>query len=214
MLVLVYTTISDVMCCFAVGSRRLRSTLSMDEDAAKAFLSYDSKKQKPSLLLTAAGWLNDQQTAWSDCCPNPSTVSSILNGQPPQPEDNDSKLLEADPSRAGAALLLHAAAASRLPELRSQHELEGKLLTNSMMLGTADKRWGHQQLPDVQPAEASTSGQVASAQPASFARALAGLWAPFQANAHNDEGYCSRKWTKEELTCPEVRSPKRYVSLS
>ena len=189
----------------------------MDEDAAKAFLSYDSKKQKPSLLLTAAGWLNEQQTAWSDCCPNPSTVSTILNGQPPQPEDNDSKLLEADPSRAGAALLLHAAAASRLSELRSQHELEGKLLTNSMMLAstsTADARSCQQQAPDVQPVEASTSGQVASAQPASFARALAGLWAPFQANVHNDEGYCSRKWSKEQLTCPEVRSPKRCVGLS
>ena len=199
--------------CIAVGSRRLRSTQSMDEDAAAAFLSYESRKQKVSTLLTAATLLNEQQEAWSACIDDPSTVSSILNGQPPQADGLDAILAEADSGRRAAALLLHAAAASAAADLKAQHELEGKLLTNSMM--SASQSTCVRSAQRQQPAEAQCTPGPSEADdvdpPASFASALAGLWAPYQANKEADQWYCSQRWTKEELALQDVRSPRRYV---
>lgn len=199
-----------------MASRRLRSTC-VDEDTVKAFfLSYDSKKQKTSALLAATSLLAAQRQAWSASCQNPATVSSIMDGQTPQLEPNADMLVQADSSRVGAALLLHAAAASALSGLRLQHELEGKLLTTSMMLAstsTADRPFSRHLFPSEVPCAKPERGEeLMKDQPASFANACASLWAPLQVNKAADELYCSRKWSRDELTHQDVRSPRRASS--
>lgn len=200
-----------------LGSRRLRSTC-MEEDTVKSsFLSYDSKKQKGSAIFVAHSLLSTQHEAWSALCQTSTTVSSILDGQTPQPEANTASLVQADSSRAHAALLLQAAAASVLSDLEQQHELEGKVLTSSMMLAShytaADRPFSRRQAsadwcsPNVQ-----TSTEVVKEQPLGFASACASLWAPLQTNRASDQLYESKKWSKDDLTYQDVRSPRRATS--
>lgn len=194
----------------------MRSTC-MDEDAVKSsFLSFDSKKQRASALLSANSLLDVQHEAWSTACQIPTTVSSILDGQPPQLEPNADMLVQADSSRTGAALLLHAAAASAVFDLKLQHELEGKLLTSSMMQASdstaADIHFSRHQLsPDLHTLKAEAGQGSGRDQPASFASACASLWAPLQSNKAADQLFESRRWSKDELTYQDVRSPRRYA---
>lgn len=143
-------------------------------------------------------------------------MSSILDGQTPQPEANTASLVQADSSRAHAALLLHAAAASALSDLEQQHELEGKVLTSSMMLASnntaADRPFSRRQASsDLCGPNVQTSTEVVKEQPLSFAGACASLWAPLQTNRASDWLYESKKWSKDDLTYQDVRSPRRYV---
>lgn len=199
-----------------VGSRRLRSTCIEEDTVKSSFLSYDSKKQKGSAILAAHILLSTQHEAWSALCQTSSTVSSILDGQTPQPEANTASLVQADSSRAHAALLLQAAAASALSDLEQQHELEGKVLTSSMMLASnntaADRPFSRRQASsDLCSPSAQTSTEVVKEQPLSFVSACASLWAPLQTNRASDWLYESKKWRKDDLTYQDVRSPRRSV---
>lgn len=171
-------------------------------------------------MLSANSLLCAQHEAWSSWCQTSTTVSSILDGQvpqpEPQPEPHTASLVQADSSRANAALLLHAAATSALHDLRQQHELEGKVLTGAMILASkstvAEKPFSRRQtasdLPCVKPESSQAVGQD---QPLSFASACASLWAPLQTNKASDQLYESKKWSKDELTYQDVRSPRRSV---
>ena len=189
----------------------------MEEDTVKSsFLSYDSKKQKGSAMFAAHSLLSTQHEAWSALCQTTTTVSSILDGQTPQPEANIASLVQADSSRANAALLLHAAAVSALSDLEWQHELEGKVLTSSMMLASnntaADRLFSRRQASsDLCGPNVRTSTEVVKEQPVSFASACASLWIPLQTNRASDCLYESKKWSKDDLTYQDVRSPRRYV---
>ena len=195
----------------AVASRRLRSTF-VDEDTVKAsFQSFDSRKQKGSVLFGACNLLVAEHEAWSAAF-KPSSGSAIPSSVPDreQAEPDADLLLEADASRKQTSLLLHSAANSALSNVKQQHELEGKLLTSSMMMPSkstaADRSFSRRQSSTEQ---ASLADQPAQPQLGAFSAACAHLWAPLQRNREADKLYWSKKYSKEELTPQDVRSPRR-----
>ena len=198
---------------FAVASRRLRSTL-MDDDFVKpSFQSFDSRKQKGSLLSGACNLLVAEQEAWSAAyrpSPGAAIASSVPSSQPAQDEPPADAQLDADASRNETSLLLHAAATTALSDLKQQYELEGKLLTSSMMVSSkstaADRSFSRRQASTEQ---ASSADQPTQQQSGAFAAACAHLWAPLQRNRDADKLYWSRKYSREELTPQDVRSPRR-----
>lgn len=191
----------------------------MDDDAAKgSFQLFDSRKQKGSVLLGACNLLVAEQDAWVAAVGPSSesaTVSSILNGQPPQDESDADILFQADASRKEASVLLHAAASSALSDLKQQHELEGKLLTSSMMAASkataASKPFSRRHSSsDVHASKRlAAPDQPASEQPGAFATACAQLWVPLQRNREADKLYWSKKHSMEELSGQDVRFPRR-----
>ena len=202
-----------------MGSRRLRSTC-VDEGTAKAaFQSFDSKKQKGSVLFGACSLLTAEREAWTAAF-NPSSgltsISMAQSSRPPQDESNPQDVLPSDFRRQEATQMLHAASTSALSDLKQQHELEGKLLTSSMMVASqntvADRTFSRRQsATDVQAGrrQSSATEQPSSRQPGAFAAACAHLWAPLQRNRDADKLYWSKKYSMEEMGLQDVRSPRR-----
>lgn len=185
----------------------------MDDSTAKAaFHSFDSKKQKGSVLFGACKLLVAEQEAWAAAFSSESATPAS-SGQPPQDESKPHVLLQVDARRQEASQMLHAATTSALSDLRQQHELEGKLLTSSMMVASqstaADRTFSRRQsATDVQAAKRHAE-QPASKQPGAFAAACAHLWAPLQRNQDADKLYWSKKYSMEEMAPQDVRSPRR-----
>lgn len=202
--------VCSVLCLmFAVASRRLRSTLMEDSFVKPSFQSFDSRKQKGSVLFGACNLLDAEQEAWSAAF-RPSSGAALAFSAPNSQPAQDEPHADADASRKESSLLLHAAATSALSDLKQQHELEGKLLTSSMMVSSkstaADRSFSRRQSSTEQ---ASSADQPVQQQPGAFAAACAHLWAPLQRNRDADKLYWSKKYSKEELTPQDVRSPRR-----
>lgn len=194
----------------AVASRRLRSTLTDDDSAKPAFQSFDSRKQKGSVLFGACNLLVAEREAWSAAFRPSSIAFSEPSNSNQVVQDEADALPDTDASRKKSSLLLHAAATTALSNLKQQHELEGKLLTSSMMVSSksaaADRSFSRRQSSTEQ---ASSAEQPAQQQSGSFAAACAHLWAPLQRNRDADKLYWSKKYSREELTPQDVRSPRR-----
>lgn len=199
---------------FAVASRRLRSTFVEDDAVKPSFQSFDSRKQKGSVLTGACNLLVAEHEAWLAAFrPNTGTAAVASSGpssKPAQDQPQADTLSDIDASRRETSRLLHEAATSALSDLKQQHELEGKLLTSSMMVSSkstaADRPFSRRQSSKEQ---ASPADQPAQQQPGAFAAACAHLWAPLQRNRDADKLYWSRKFSREELTPQDVRSPRR-----
>lgn len=198
---------------FAVASRRLRSTFAEDESVKPSFQSFDSRKQKGSVLTGACNLLVAEHNAWLAAFrPNTGTsvASSGPSSKPAQDEPQADAFADIDASRRETSRFLHDAATSALSDLKQQHELEGKLLTSSMMVSSkntsADRPFSRRQSSKEQ---ASSADQPTQQQPGAFAAACAHLWAPLQRNRDADKLYWSRKFSREELTPQDVRSPRR-----
>lgn len=177
-----------------------------------SFQSFDSRKQKGSVLTGACNLLVAEHKAWLAAFrPNAGTAaaSSGPSSTPAQDEPHDT-LSDVDASRRETSRLLHDATTSALSDLKQQHELEGKLLTSSMMVSSkstaADRPFSRRQSSKEQ---ASGADQPTQQQPGAFAAACAHLWAPLQRNRDADKLYWSRKFSREELTPQDVRSPRR-----
>ena len=186
----------------------------MDDDVAKPpFQSFDCRKQKGSVLFGACNLLVAEQEAWSAAFRTSSgtvIASAVPSSQPVQDGPHADALLDADASRKESSLLLHAAATTALSNLKQQHELEGKLLTSSMMVSsksiTAERSCSRRQSSTEQ---AGSAEQPAQQRSGAFAAACTHLWAPLQRNRDADKLYWSRKYSREELTPQDVRSPRR-----
>lgn len=197
----------------AVASRRLRSTLAEDDAAKASFHSFDSRKQKASVLAGVCHLLVAEHEAWSAAFRSragSAVASSIPNSEPAQHEPAAEPLLQEDADRKKTSSFLRAAATSALSDLKQQHELEGKLLTSSMIISSknaaADRPFSQRHSSMEQ---ACSAGHRTQQQSGSFAAACAHLWAPLQRNREADKLYLSKKFSKEELAPQDVRSPRR-----
>lgn len=197
-----------------MASRRLRSTFAEDDSVKPSFQSFDSRKQKGSVLAGACNLLVAEHQAWLAAFrPNTGTAavaSSEPGSRPAQDDPEADTLPDTDAKRRKTSCLLHDATTRALSDVKQQHELEGKLLTSSMMVSSkstaADRSFSRRQSSKEQ---TSGADQPAQQQPGAFAAACGHLWAPLLRNRDADKLYWSRKFSREELTPQDVRSPRR-----
>ena len=207
----------------AVGSKRLRSVSAAD-DTAKASLLFDSKKQKGSVLFGACNLLVAEQEAWTAAFRPDRDSTAVLSapGSQPQQDQLDAGVCQqSNENRQETSHMLNAAATSRLAALKHHHELEGKLLTSSMMALSQSSAAGGpfsrgQSSMDWHTAkrQAGSTDEAGSKQAGGLAAACASLWAPLQRNRDADKLYLNKKYSLAEMAPQDVRSPRRYIIIS
>lgn len=203
-----------VAACTAVGRKASRTGIA-DADTARGALNASEPRgrQKPLGLLAACNALRAQEAAWDaatqHCQPEPVSSRLDSNAQP----STESTMHDSTSSETQRRL--REGAASAISDLKKQHLFEGTVLTSSMVAASeasekANSRWPNSRSTSAKAhsaVEVDTSGS--EAQPASFKKACAFMWAPLRTNRDSDQLFASRKWTQEELTSSDPRSPRR-----
>lgn len=198
-------------CLTAVGRKGSRSVADEDSLRGSSSAAGSQARYKGLSLLAACSLLCAQEATWASA--TQSCHSDLVGGR--LDPHAQSSIDAAGPSKACTATqsALHDAAVSTLSELRQRHQLEGSLQTSSMVAASeaADKvnnRWQHSRSKAFRDgAEASLPNAEAGAP--SFRSTCSLMWAPLQPNRDADQLFASKKWTQEELTAQDPRSPRR-----
>ena len=198
--------------CFEV-SRRASRTATADGDMLKNALSTESRgRQKGFSLLAACSLMTAHEAAWDEATQHypPATVG----GRPDSDAQPSTHPTTSDSLSTANDLALRDVAASALLDLQRRHLLEGDVVTGAMAAASeaADRSNSRWQSPGSRSRRDSTASEAyvlaSDAQP-SLRSVSTHMWAPFQMNRASDQLFASRKWTQEELTSQDPRSPRR-----
>lgn len=187
--------------------------MTADGDMLKNALSIEARgRQKGSSLLAACSLLTAHEAAWDEATQHcPSATAAIRPDSDAQPSTDPSNL---NSTSTANDLALRDAAASALLELKQRHLLEGDLVTGSMSAASeaadrSNSRWQSSGSNSRKDSNASEASDLAPDAQPSLRSVNLHMWAPYQMNRDSEQLFASRKWTQEELTSQDPRSPRR-----
>ena len=194
-----------------MGRKGSRSVADEDSLRGSSSAAGSQARYKGLSLLAACSLLCAQEATWASA-----TQSCHSDPVDHRLDSHAQSTYAAGPSQACTATqsALHDAAVFTLSELRQRHQLEGSLQTSSMVAASeaADKvnnRWQHSRSKAFRENGAEASLPNAEAGAPSFRSTCSLMWAPLQPNRDADQLFASKKWTRDELTPQDPRSPRR-----
>lgn len=188
--------------------RKASRTGVADDAYAKGSQSFGEPRgrQKPFSLLAACNALDAQEAAWTSATQH--CQAAVANSRP----DSNAQLATNSASNSSDE---QTAAALTLLDLKQRHLFEGSLLTSSMVAASeASEKASHRSLGS-RPSCSKGHNELqlrmveSDAQPMSFKSACDFLWDPLRVHREADHLFESRKWSREELTSQDPRSPRR-----